>query len=151
MSIFLVSANTVDSYAGGYGINAPMLWGETAAWGSTFVGPFQSSINYRFGTTQVNNSPIYIRPLPIGSQYSLTELEKNSQNEYLYVNGHLVLSQGGKLPAINDSGSQLFLGLGTNNSFFFGDIAEILIYPEALSDSQRNQVEQYLMNKYGLH
>jgi hypothetical protein len=36
------------------------------------------------------------------------------------------------------------------SNLFSGDIAEVLIYNRALSTSERQQVEQYLLNQYGL-
>ena len=43
----------------------------------------------------------------------------------------------------------LTVGAAYNNSRFFnGDIVEIIIYDTNLTDTQRQQVEQYLMDKY---
>jgi hypothetical protein len=43
------------------------------------------------------------------------------------------------------------VGRGFNdNSFFAGDIAEVLVYTRALNSSERTTVEQYLGSKYNL-
>lgn len=46
------------------------------------------------------------------------------------------------------------IGLGNNNGtigqFWFGDIAEVIFYDKALSTSERQAVQTYLGNKYGI-
>ena len=149
ITIFLVSSNAVDSTFG-WGVNAAMSWNESVMWGATFLGPFQTNVMYRFGTAQVENAPAYNRPYDIFSTTSLTEMVKDGQTDSLYVNGTLVQSQSGKLPSISGTLDALSLGLGLGQTYFAGDIAEIIIYRGALSDAERNQVETYLMAKYVL-
>ena len=128
-----------------------MFWNETASWGAMNLSPFQQYAKYRFGTTQANNLPTYTRPRMIGNAPSLTTAIKNGTNEFLYVNGGLVLSQSGKLATITGVQDTGNLGLGYNNdTYFAGDIAEVLVYNRALSDPERQQVEQYLLDKYGI-
>jgi hypothetical protein len=151
MTVFLVSANSQNSTYG-YGISAALVWNETAAWGTTFVGPFQDNVSYRFGTTQVSNSPTYTRPSSIGDQFSLTETKHSGDNDSLSFNGTLVLSQSGKAAAIQGTMPILNLGQTAGGaSYFGGDIAEAIIYPRALSAAEEQQVTTYLMQKYLLH
>ena len=70
----------------------------------------------------------------------------NTTSSYLWVNGVETLS------AVN-VGSEAYGGvrIGSNlalAAWFHGDIAEILVYNHALSDSEREQVEQYLGEKW---
>lgn len=151
MTIFLVSSNAQNSFYG-YGINAALVWNETAYWGTTFVGPFQTNVSYRFGTTQVSNSPTYNRPASIGANASLTEVQHNGSTDSLYVNGILVESQGGKQAAINGTVPVLNLAQTSGgSSYFAGDIAEVIIYPRVLSVSEQQEVQTYLMSKYSLY
>jgi len=66
----------------------------------------------------------------------------------LYVDGQLVgTATGGKQQLT--SPPRLVLGsLQTNLNYFSGDIAEVLIYSQALSDTDRQTVENYLRNKW---
>ena len=81
----------------------------------------------------------------------MTEASKDGTTDALYVNGALVLSQGGKLATIagcQDTGN---VGRGYNdNTYFTGDIAEVLVYNRALSQGERQAVEAYLNNKYAV-
>jgi hypothetical protein len=68
----------------------------------------------------------------------------------LYIRGSLAASQGGKLFTIAGCSSIGNLGRGYNdNTHFAGDIAEVLVYNRALTESERVQVEDYLDRKYG--
>jgi hypothetical protein len=48
------------------------------------------------------------------------------------------------------TGASLALGQGADGSPWAGDIAEVIVYNRALSNSERATVEGYLANKYGL-
>jgi concanavalin A-like lectin/glucanase superfamily protein len=98
----------------------------------------------------VNNQPIYTRPVDIGGDFSITTALHNTHTDSLYVNGLLVLQQGGKYPAISGSSPTAMIGAGPNNNRFTGNIGEILIYDRALSASERQLVEHYLRIKYGV-
>lgn len=52
----------------------------------------------------------------------------------------------------NFTNSNYYLGYGgfTYQGYYKGDIAEIIVYPSALSDTDREQVGAYLQQKYGL-
>jgi hypothetical protein len=150
-TMILVSANSPGVSGNWNGVdNAALFWNETTSWGATNLSPFQQYVKYRFGTTQPNNLPAYTRPSSIGNAASLTAAIKDGTNESLYVNGTLVLAQSGKLAAISGTQSTGELGAGYNNTYFAGDIAEVLVYNRALSDPERQQVEQYLLAKYGV-
>jgi hypothetical protein len=148
MTVFLVSKSTND--IGGWWENQPLFWGETALWGTTFVTPSQSNVFFRFGTEQVNNQPIYARPVNFGGDYSLTTAIHDGDVDRLYVNGVLALRQGGKRTSLSGVSSTEWIGAGLNNSFFSGAVGEILVYDRALSDRERDIVEHYLMKKFGL-
>jgi hypothetical protein len=152
MSLLLVAANTQNQNGGESGSErAALFWNETAGWGTVFLTPFQSSVNSRFGTTQVENRNNYLRPVSSGSSFTLSTAIKNGTTDSLYVNGTQVLNTGGKLPTIAGCQSVANVGRGyDNDTFFAGDIAEILIYNRALTITERQQAEQLLINKYGL-
>jgi hypothetical protein len=151
-TIFLVAANTQSQSAGqSQGERAALFWNETAAWGTLYLTPFQSSVVMRFGTIQAGNRILYNRPSSVGNAFTLTTSLKDGATDYLYVNGALVVTQSGKLPAIagcQDTGN---IGRGYNNDTYYGgDVAEVLFYNRALAASERQSVDQYLSAKYGL-
>lgn len=149
MTVFMVSSSAAD--VGGWWENQPLFWNETAYWGSTFFTPSQSNVFFRFGTTQTNNEPIYARPVNVGGDYTLTTAIHNGATDSLYLNGVLAFQQGGKLAAISGVGSTESIGAGLANTYFTGSIGEILIYDRALTDTERDTVEHYLMKKFGLY
>jgi hypothetical protein len=51
------------------------------------------------------------------------------------------------IPSVPNVGN---IGRGLNNVGFVGQIAEVLVYNRALTDSELAQVAAYLKSKYGL-
>jgi hypothetical protein len=148
--VLAAQAYSNKSTSPGTGQNAALFWNENAYWGSTFFSPFQTTEYFRFGTTQVNNQPVFHRPVNIGGDFSITTAIHNSSTDALYVNGLLALQQGGKYANIAGTVATGTIGGGYGNSFFTGNIGEILIYDHALTTRERESVEQYLMSKYGV-
>ena len=150
MTVFMVAKSAVDPAAGSYAsFSSAMLWNENAAWGNTFVSPYQGSEAFRFGTTQVGNQPIYSRPATIGQDFTITRAVHNSDTDSLYVNGLLVLRQGGKLPVLAGTSGDGYLGRGINNTYYNGEISEVLVYNRVLTVEEAASVESYLRNKFG--
>jgi hypothetical protein len=126
--------------------NAAIFWNEGA-----FVSPYQTEVDFRFGTTQPNNNLNYTRSATIGGDFSLTTAVHNNSADTLYVNGLKVLEAGGKLPALSGSNGSGFLGRGVNNTYFLGEISEVLVYDRTLSPEETGKVASYLKNKYELN
>ena len=130
---------------------AALFWNESVAWGATYLSPFQTNVNFRFGTIQPNNNSVYSRPASVGSGFTLTTAIKIGSTDSLYVNGIQRVSQGGKLATIAGSQDTGNVGRGfNNNTYFTGDIAEVLVYNRALSAAERRNLEVYLDGKYAL-
>jgi hypothetical protein len=149
LMIFLVSSNFTDKTAG-YGINAFLFWPETARWGSTFFGTYQTSSVFRFGTTQTGNSPSYKFPVSRTNAFALSEWMHAGTVDSLWINGQALASYSGKASAIAGTKNEAYLGQGSDNSFFPGEASELIIYSRALTNAERQKVEQYLMSKYHL-
>jgi hypothetical protein len=152
MTIFLVSSPEGAADGGSKGVlNAPIFWNETASWGTVHLSPFSDVIKLRFGTGQSGNLVEYRRPASAANTFSLVTAMKSSQYEALYVNGQQVLTLSGKLQKIANTSGTGNLGRGyNNNTYFQGDIAEVIVYTGALTGADRRQVEQYLQAKYNL-
>jgi Concanavalin A-like lectin/glucanases superfamily len=150
MSIFMVAKSFTNPPSGSYASQAAAIfWNENALWGNTFVNPYQSSVPFRFGTTQVNNQPIYTRPVTIGQDFTLTRAVHNGTTDSLYVDGLLALRQQGKSEILNGTSGAGFIGRGLNNTYFNGEISEILVYNRILTADETATVESYLRNKFG--
>jgi Concanavalin A-like lectin/glucanases superfamily len=138
-----------QAYADGTGSsNAALFWNQNESWGETFVSPFQTSVWYRFGTGHPGHQPNYTRAADIGGDFSVTTTMHTTTLDSLYVNGVLVQQEGAESAPILGSVMTGSIGRGHGNTFFTGNIGEILIYDRALSDSEREQVEHYLTVKY---
>jgi len=150
MTVFLVAKSAVDPLSGSWPSEAAAIfWNENASWGNTYVTPYQADVSFRFGTTQVNNQPVYTRPVAIGQDFTITRAVHNGSTDSLYVNGLLALSQGNKSPVLNGTTGAGYIGQGVNNTFFNGEISEILVYNRVLSANEAASVESYLRNKFG--
>jgi hypothetical protein len=60
-----------------------------------------------------------------------------------------VLSQGNKSPTLSGTTGAGYIGRGINNTYFNGEISEILVYDRVLSADETAAVEKYLRNKFG--
>jgi hypothetical protein len=150
MTVFLIAKSAVDPLSGSWPSEAAAIfWNENASWGNTFVTPYQADVSFRFGTTQVNNQPIYTRRVAIGQDFTITRAVHNGSTDSLYVNGLLALSQGNKSSVLNGTTGAGYIGQGINNTFFNGEISEILVYNRVLSANEAASVESYLRNKFG--
>lgn len=92
------------------------------------------------------------------SFYSVTTQHRHSSaQKQLWINGtsnHLDTSfQTTGSTSDTDSAYDTHIGRYSNpaSAFFQGDIAEILVFPTALSDAQRQSVENYLNNKWTIY
>ena len=149
MTVFMVAKSAVDPLSGSWSSEAAaILWNENASWGNTFVTPYQADVSFRFGTTQVNNQPVYARPVAIGQDFTITRAVHNGSTDSLYVNGLLALSQGNKSSVLHGTTGAGFIGQGVNNTFFNGEISEILVYNRVLTANEAASVESYLRNKF---
>jgi len=163
MTLFLVSATsngTQNPTAGNTSsaTRSAVFWNEVSpGWGTVFVSPYQAAVRYRFGTgtNQSGALPDYTRPASIGGNFSVTSVTHNSTAETLHINGASVYSQTGKTAAIGNCDTTGYVGRGYGTSLsanattcYSGDIAEVIVYDRALSDTERQAVEGYLNIKY---
>jgi hypothetical protein len=150
MTIFLVSKSFTNPPAGTYGSSsAAILWNETGQWGNTFISPWQTTAPFRFGTQQVNNQPAVVRQTDIGQDFTISRAVHDGSTDSLWVNSLKVFSQGGKQAVLSGTSGAAYLGRGINNTYFNGEISEVLVYNRALTPSEAAAVESYLRNKFG--
>jgi hypothetical protein len=151
LTVMLVSSNSKDvSSAAGYGWYPVVVWDETASWGATFFGTYQSTSQFRFGTTQSGNELTYNMPFNRTNSFGLSEWMHSGTTDYMWFNSQSTGTFPGKFSAIGGVGNSAVLGVGPDSTFFPGDVSELIVYSRSLSVSERQAVEQYLMAKYHL-
>jgi serine/threonine-protein kinase len=150
MTIFLVTSSGRDFTQGRNGDRAAINWDESSFWGRVYVSPFRSNVRFRFGTTQVDNWPIYVKNVPPFDGFVVITTMKEESVDSLWLNGALVLREGEKQAEISACLDGGMLGKGMSDDCFAGDIAEVLVYTSALGDPDRRRVERYLKERYRL-
>ncbi len=151
MTVFLVAkaanANAPSNSSAG---NSAIAWTEDEPWGKTFVSPYQANVYGSFGTTQAGNTLFYSRPGGgVGQDFTTTRAVHDHGTDSLYVNNLLVQSRSGKLSALGGTTGEGTIGAGIGNTFFHGEVSEILVYDRVLSAEEAGLVENYLAQKYG--
>ena len=71
-----------------------------------------------------------------------------SGTDHIYVDGARVVSEEGKRKVLAGNLAAGKLGRGEYDTYFPGDIAEVIVYSRALSVAERSGVERYLGRKY---
>jgi autotransporter-associated beta strand protein len=67
---------------------------------------------------------------------------------HIYYNGSNVANSASTVPLTNPSTTSGHIGMGITAQYFYGDLAEILMYDDGLSDADRRAVEDYLNFKW---
>jgi hypothetical protein len=162
MTIAVVSANYPprNGLEPNWGPNDPaenstlIAWPEppTGNWSGVYLNSFQTNLFWRFGTTEAPNGYKYNRPVSIGAAASTTIVVKNVTTESLYVNGVNVTNvtvADGTLggPLLNSPNGRLGKATWTD-SYFAGDIMEVLVYSTGLSSAQVAELQAYFDGKY---
>jgi hypothetical protein len=149
MTLFLVAA-AFEERAGGptRAGHAALYWRELEDHGTVLLAPFPGTLRFGFGTGQPYAVVPYTRPDSLGPQYSLTTALKNGAEQVLFVNGRESLRLNDRRPVIAKCEEIGQIGRGEGDTYFPGEISEILVYTRALGAGDRLAVEQYLLGKY---
>jgi len=100
-----------------------------------------------------NLNPDQITGVPAGNNFSISD---PTIETFKYDGTNATLRVSGRQKSVSTTGALGLSGgltigsLSSNNFYYHGDIAEIIIYNSVLSDTQIEQIESYLMNKYGI-
>ena len=82
--------------------------------------------------------------------FGLSEWLHSGTTDSMWFNAQSVAVYSGKLQTINGTGPSAILGRGDRNTYYPGEASEVILYNRALTASERQLVEQYLMQKYHL-
>jgi hypothetical protein len=108
-------------------------------------------VNLRFGTIQMGNYQFHRRLSSVGSSFTLTSATHGGTTDKCYANGVEIMNLGGKWTTIDGCSPVGNLARGYNDdTYFAGDIAEVIVYTRELNSQERQTLEQYLAGKYGL-
>lgn len=149
MTVFMVASAGEERTGGAYRAgNAALYWRELEDHATVLLAPFPNSVRFGFGTGQPFAVVPYQRTDSLGRQYSLTTALKNGAEQVLFVNGRECLRLGDRRPLIARCEDVGQLGRGEGDTYYPGEIAELLVYARALGAGDRQAVEQYLLGKY---
>jgi prepilin-type N-terminal cleavage/methylation domain-containing protein len=133
-------------FSTGYELNFEMnVWPTNNSFGvHGFISPGGSK--YGTGGWRATNAATWVITEAVWQENSMISDIK------LYHNGLDVTAGGSSTAAdIPDTYTKINIGSRNGNSeFYSSDIAEIIIYDRYLSNSERDQIELYLSNKYNL-
>ena len=129
--------------------------GQRYLLGATHGGDFNAGAGVSTGTNGVSvyeHGANYMPALavysgPLGAGAAVISVNYSNKQPFLYVQGNLaragVASSRARVTAPTQIGSGAY-------GAFAGDIAEILVYDRALSESERRSIEEYLAARYAL-
>jgi len=115
------------------------LW-NAGTGGSTNYGPTNISDGFFSTTSQSEGQP----NVPL-SNFNLYDVSSQTNDWETWLDGFPFYSIGAN--TVGDRGATADLGFGAD---FTGDVAEVIIYNQVLTQAQRNAVGQYLGNKYNI-
>jgi hypothetical protein len=148
MSIFAVVNNitstTPDPPTSGLNLSF-IKWAETGAWGTVEMQAWPTRVDWRFGTGQTGNRHWHFFPSSVGSAYNVLMTTVNGGNGAVFQNGNQIGTYTGANAAIANTGNSFRIGSDNTNN-----IGEILVYTQSVSTAQRQQIEGYLANKWGI-
>ena len=151
MAVFLVSSAGKDiTPVPNVAVGAELYWPESAGYGYTYFGTYQSTSQFRFGTTQINAPTAWKLPFNWSNTFALSEWQHNGTTSSIWFNGTLVGTFPGKLSKLTGTTGIFMIGQGASSTYFQGDISEVIVYPRAVTDAERCIIERYLMKKYHL-
>lgn len=133
-----------------------IAWKEsTNIWGGVWIAPHQANIGVRFGQGDfkpTENNFSVNRSVSIGTNWTVTMARKRGTSEDIYADGSQLASQTRTVAhELKNTSFEGYLGYQNQismNTFLNGEVIEVLVFTNAVSDAQRILVEAYLDAKY---
>jgi fibronectin type 3 domain-containing protein len=124
-------------------VSLGQLWsfGNSGNWGNENY-PYGTILKEDFGSTRLYDLGAQAQPL---TQFHVFNVSAHSTNWAAWINGNLLYQTNN-----NPVGFGSSLKLGANCYYFWGDMAEVMIFNRALTAGERVTVNTYLNGKYGL-
>ncbi|NMA67736.1 MAG: hypothetical protein GX957_16145, partial [Clostridiaceae bacterium] len=147
----------------------PLFFDQTADWGQVFLGVFNDAVTLRYGPGNYgisNRGWLYLRNNQ-ANDITFTYALKDGKTESIYVDGEKI-DYGDNLKFltsdkmytdkqsinnaiasyIQSTSTDGWIGRGNANTYYTGDISEILIFNTALTEKQIDILNEYLNYKY---
>lgn len=124
-------------------------WGVPGYSGAMF-SLMQESVTAMFGTGSRDQKFFWIRPQSAGTRLTSAVAVHDGTRNSFFVDGKMVHeypSQDGKDTIVN-SGPRIQFGVGRFDRHWTGDLAEFLIYGHAVTNAERQVIDDYLRCKY---
>ena len=129
--------------------------GQRYLFGATHGGDFNAGAGVSVGTNGISvyeHGANYMPALavyqgPVGKAFTIISVNYSNKQPFLYWQGNLV-SPGFPSPRVIVA-APTQIGSGAYGAFS-GDVAEILVYDRALSETERRSIEESLARKYAL-
>lgn len=152
-TVFVVAYDTTGtSKENLWGDAAPLYWKENGGgWGSSFLGVTNNRVSWRFGVGEAagaDNWNANQADITNVNGFRVATSVMNGAYDTVYVDGIGIAGKMKTNDSIRNCADAAFLGRGNGDKMFKGQIAEIRIYKETLSDSERSSIEAELMAKY---
>ncbi|MBR6528030.1 MAG: Ig-like domain-containing protein [Lachnospiraceae bacterium] len=147
--------NVVSHQSGnlGYNVQRNTLFtvDETSAgWGSVYVGVYKDALSARFGTGTSGDNGYYANRTAPVEDYSATVVRwTGSDMAYdIDVDGADVGTGTSKAAKTANNKNVVYLGTGKQNTYWNGEVCEIIFYDRALTDDELANVYKYLEDTY---
>lgn len=110
-----------------------------------------SGFYFQLGNPSGGTAAAVSTPTGTFSKFNVTSVQRNGSTGYYRTNGTEMATVASWTSTLNNAiSSELYVGGAVCNNKFDGDIAEILVFPSAVSASNVTTVECYLGQKYGI-
>lgn len=123
---------------------------ESGSWGSFYAGIYSDAISARFGTGSSNDNGFRAERSVSTEDFTATAIRWNGADKSydVQVNGEKFgtgVSLGSKT---GNNKSTVYFGTGKGNTYWTGDICDILVYDRVLTEEELADVNDYLRELY---
>ncbi len=113
------------------------------------IGLGPREFTFRFSAGEEGRHAKLREPYEAG-QFALWALTRAANRVSIYRNGQPATKRAFYTVEITPMNLGILMGMRPLSGSFAGELAELLVFNQALSEAERQQIETYLMDKYGL-
>lgn len=150
ITLFMVTVSLTTKEVSNPG--PPVLsWKQTGNTPEIYCSPQQSMVHWKLGEAPLTPEVIEPRLHLTGMAPTLSIFKRTQTLEEVSLQGKTVFSKPATAISFSAMDRNVYLGKNSSGSYFDGSVAEIVIYSEALSPKNQEQVEVYLAEKWGAY
>lgn len=123
---------------------------ESGSWGSFYTGIYSDAISARFGTGTTNDNGFRAERSESTEGFTATSIRWNGSTKTYDVQvGGEQFGTGVSLGSKTANNKNIFyFGTGKGNTYWTGDVCDILVYDRVLTDEELADVNEYLRDLY---